>query len=1264
MNHCSYHHDSGIRKHQLVPAEPIVSKAIIASKATMNTTRLTFRSSLPVWAKPAALKFLLATLIVACACVFVTTSGPVWAAGIVTTVSGAASVLNEAGETRAISEKMRIETGDTIITGKNGEVIIVTDDKGVIAMRANSRLHIDDYVANGDEKDRASYTLLKGFMRSVTGWIGKVAPRNYKIRAANATIGIRGTDHEVGLVDGDAGAGASAGVYSKVDEGETTLANPAGEVSVKAGRAAFVDFSKPAAPRLLDRIPPIFKPGLNEKTIDATKKKLAAEIEEKLKQRRSDIKRDGGTDSNGNTRINEACSGTGIPTEELMAFMRAYESGNLAVLQAKLDPAMLGYQRFIDGLIQDFNRQKQTRMLVKDIQVQCGADLATVQFTWEKRYLDVVSFAPAFLTGRGTMLMHHNAGKWQAAAFAGDNPFSGFAGSLGQLTFGPAFNLASVSALSSNVPMTIEVVDNDLAGIGSLNVQIVTSQGDAEKISLPEIAPGQFRLNSLIVSSGAVAQGNGIVEVANGVVLTLRYVDQNPGNNLPPQMLTKILKPVGSILIVTDTTPDLFSFTPVANAVASAPLVSNSVTVTGINAPASISIVGGAYAINGSGMYVTSNGVVTNNQTVQVRVTASPNSGGVASATLTIGGVQASFIVTTINTILNATPIPYSFNPQINVPPSTLITSNPAATISGINTASPVSIIGGDFSINGGAFVTSASITNNQSLAVRVLSSATPGTITSATVSVGGVAATFSVKTAVTAANSIADPFVFNALSNVATNQSFNSNAVTISGINVPTLVTISGGSYSTDGGLSFKTTSSMVSNGQSIIVQLQSSSLNLITTSATLNAGGTMGTFSVTTVAVAGNATPTPFSFTPQTNVAQSTLITSVPAATITGINIASPVSIVGGDFSIGGGGFVTSGFISNNQTLAVRVLSASTAGAVTSATVNVGGVAATFSVTTTAIIPNAVPSPYSFTPQTNVAQSTLIISTPAATITGINIASPVSIVGGTFSINGGGFVTSGSITNNQTLAVSVLSSAALGTATSATVTVGGVAATFTVTTIPPVTAPTPFSFTSQTNVAPSVIVTSTPATTITGINAPAPISVSGGSYSINGGGFTTIAGFITNLQTVALRTTSSGLTNGSGVVSVTLNIGGVIGTFTATTFDTTPNAFSFANLVTAINFLAATGCNTATVKYTTTPVSITGITAPAPVSVTAVGSNPGATLIINGVPSGTSGSISNGQTVAVQVNTVVTATGPIPTTRAIVNIGGVTANVTQTCQ
>ncbi|MEO8385796.1 MAG: hypothetical protein ABI583_11175, partial [Betaproteobacteria bacterium] len=211
-----------------------------------------------------------------------------------------------------------------------------------------------------------------------------------------------------------------------------------------------------------------------------------------------------------NTGAPSVCTDGVMPADELMEFIRAYESGNLAMLQAKLDPSMLGLQRFLDGVIQDLNRQKQIRLFIKDIQVQCGTDLATLQFNWEKRYLDVASFAPALLTGRGVMLMHHgNAGNWRIAAFAGDNPFSSQAGTLGQLLFGPVFALTSVSAIPTSVAVTLQVIDSDLAGLGSLSVQIVTSHGDAETISLPETSPGRFSRNSLMVSSGAVAQGNG-----------------------------------------------------------------------------------------------------------------------------------------------------------------------------------------------------------------------------------------------------------------------------------------------------------------------------------------------------------------------------------------------------------------------------------------------------------------------------------------------------------------------------------------------------------------------------------------------------------------------------------------------------------------------------------------------------------------------------------------------------------------------------------
>ena len=106
-------------------------------------------------------------------------SANAFAAGVVTFVTGPASIINAAGELTVVAEKMRLNVGDTVVTGKDGEVHIITDDRGLIALRGDSRVRIDEYTANGDAKDRANYTVLKGFLRSVTGWIGKTAPQNY-----------------------------------------------------------------------------------------------------------------------------------------------------------------------------------------------------------------------------------------------------------------------------------------------------------------------------------------------------------------------------------------------------------------------------------------------------------------------------------------------------------------------------------------------------------------------------------------------------------------------------------------------------------------------------------------------------------------------------------------------------------------------------------------------------------------------------------------------------------------------------------------------------------------------------------------------------------------------------------------------------------------------------------------------------------------------------------------------------------------------------
>jgi outer membrane protein assembly factor BamB len=96
----------------------------------------------------------------------------------------------------------------------------------------------------------------------------------------------------------------------------------------------------------------------------------------------------------------------------------------------------------------------------------------------------------------------------------------------------------------------------------------------------------------------------------------------------------------------TDTTPDAFSFASQAN-VATTSLVESSVAIlSGINAPAPVTVVGGEYAINNTA-YTAAAGTVTNGQQVRLRLVSSATPGTTTTATLTVGGISASFSVST-----------------------------------------------------------------------------------------------------------------------------------------------------------------------------------------------------------------------------------------------------------------------------------------------------------------------------------------------------------------------------------------------------------------------------------------------------------------------------------------------------------------------------------------------------------------------------------------------------------------------------------------
>lgn len=154
-------------------------------------------------------------------------------AGTVVYLAGHPTATGADGKTRALQKSAPVHPGDTLLTGKDGQLDIRFSDDSLLQLQPESQFRIDAYVFNGkaDGQERAAYNLLKGAFRTVTGAIGKRNKENYAVVTAVAFIGIRGTDYTANL---------SKGLRVAVHRGEISLSNRAGSFAVAEGQSAFV----------------------------------------------------------------------------------------------------------------------------------------------------------------------------------------------------------------------------------------------------------------------------------------------------------------------------------------------------------------------------------------------------------------------------------------------------------------------------------------------------------------------------------------------------------------------------------------------------------------------------------------------------------------------------------------------------------------------------------------------------------------------------------------------------------------------------------------------------------------------------------------------------------------------------------------------------------------------------------------------------------------------------------------------------------------
>jgi hypothetical protein len=297
-----------------------------------------------------------------------------------------------------------------------------------------------------------------------------------------------------------------------------------------------------------------------------------------------------------------------------------------------------------------------------------------------------------------------------------------------------------------------------------------------------------------------------------------------------------------------DTTPDQFTFTNVSNAALNTVYTSNTITISGINAATTVSITGGLYSKNG-GTFTSADGTVVAGDTLAVRVTSSLQNTATVQTTLNVGGVRASYAVTTLAIVVDTVPDDFVWITTTNAVPSASYESN-IITISGINSPASVTISNGTWAKNGGSYSSSSgTVVNGDTVRLKTTAATTYATSKIVSINIGTVLRSWTITTQDATADTIPDAFAFTDVGNADVATTYQSEVLTISGLNAPAPISITNGSYRINGG-SYTSTAGSIQNGDTVQLKVTSDNSYQTAKNVVLTIGGVSDTWTVTTKA------------------------------------------------------------------------------------------------------------------------------------------------------------------------------------------------------------------------------------------------------------------------------------------------------------------------------------------------------------------------------------------------------------------------------
>ena len=199
------------------------------------------------------------------------------------------------------------------------------------------------------------------------------------------------------------------------------------------------------------------------------------------------------------------------------------------------------------------------------------------------------------------------------------------------------------------------------------------------------------------------------------------------------------------------------------------------------------------------------------------------------------------------------------------------------------------------------------------------------------------------------------DAFSFPTQSDTALDTLLESAPITVYGLTGYATLSLDQGEYwRSSSGLWSSAAASNIVNGEIIKLRLQSSTEFSTATTANLTLGGIAGSFTLNTKADpnANDSTPDAFSFTALTGQPRAQLVAS-NTVTVSGIWIASPVTVSNGEYQIGTGGWTSQpAQLENGQAVAVRHTTSDSFATEVVTRLTIGGVSAEFRSTTLALL------------------------------------------------------------------------------------------------------------------------------------------------------------------------------------------------------------------------------------------------------------------------------------------------------------------------